>query len=333
MNDALRVREGRPRGAPGRRRDLHGRRAGDDRPGRLAAERVPDARRRAVLGRHLLPAAAAPRAAVVAQRAGRRSRDAWVEQRDEIDRRRRRRSCRGCRARRRWRRRTASCRPTLLDAVGRRCCGRSFDGEHGGWGARAEVPGLGAIEFLLARGETAMPLQTLRRMAAGGIYDQIGGGFARYSVDARWLVPHFEKMLYDNALLARAYLHAFQVSGDAAVPAGVRGDARLGDARAAPGRGRVRLVPGRRLRGRRGQVLRLDAGRDRRGAWATSSGRSRSRISASPRQGTSRARTSSCGRRRTRRELADDQGGAAGGARRAGAAGAGRQAADVAGTR
>ena len=59
-----------------------------------------------------------------------------------------------------------------------------------------------------------MPLQTLRRMASGGIYDQVGGGFARYSVDARWLVPHFEKMLYDNALLARAYLHAFQVSGE-----------------------------------------------------------------------------------------------------------------------
>ena len=59
-----------------------------------------------------------------------------------------------------------------------------------------------------------MPLQTLRRMASGGIYDQIGGGFARYSVDARWLVPHFEKMLYDNALLARAYLHAFQVTGE-----------------------------------------------------------------------------------------------------------------------
>ena len=70
------------------------------------------------------------------------------------------------------------------------------------------------IEFLLARGERAMPLQTLRRMASGGIYDQVGGGFARYSVDARWLVPHFEKMLYDNALLARAYLHAYQVTGE-----------------------------------------------------------------------------------------------------------------------
>ncbi len=51
------------------------------------------------------------------------------------------------------------------------------------------------------------------------MYDQVGGGFARYSVDARWLVPHFEKMLYDNALLARAYLHGWQVTGDDAVPA------------------------------------------------------------------------------------------------------------------
>jgi uncharacterized protein len=57
-----------------------------------------------------------------------------------------------------------------------------------------------------------MALHTLRRMATGGMYDQVGGGFARYSVDNRWLVPHFEKMLYDNALLARGYLHAFQVS-------------------------------------------------------------------------------------------------------------------------
>ncbi len=59
-----------------------------------------------------------------------------------------------------------------------------------------------------------MALQTLRAMAAGGIHDQVGGGFARYSVDATWTVPHFEKMLYDNALLARAYLHGWQVSGE-----------------------------------------------------------------------------------------------------------------------
>ena len=59
-----------------------------------------------------------------------------------------------------------------------------------------------------------MALHTLRAMAGGGIYDQIGGGFARYSVDARWVIPHFEKMLYDNALLARAYLHGYLVSGE-----------------------------------------------------------------------------------------------------------------------
>ena len=57
--------------------------------------------------------------------------------------------------------------------------------------------------------------RTLWGMASGGMYDQIGGGFARYSVDVQWLVPHFEKMLYDNAQLARVYLHAFQLFGDA----------------------------------------------------------------------------------------------------------------------
>src|SRR4051812_33426856 len=91
---------------------------------------------------------------------------------------------------------------------------RGYDAEHGGWGGAPKFPASSAIEFLLARGEREMALHTLRRMAAGGMYDQVGGGFARYSVDARWLVPHFEKMLYDNALLARAYLHAFQLTGE-----------------------------------------------------------------------------------------------------------------------
>jgi uncharacterized protein YyaL (SSP411 family) len=91
---------------------------------------------------------------------------------------------------------------------------RAFDGENGGWGGAPKFPMTSVIEFLLARGERSMPRQTLRRMASGGVYDQIGGGFARYSVDAAWVVPHFEKMLYDNALLARAYLHAWQITGD-----------------------------------------------------------------------------------------------------------------------
>ncbi len=66
----------------------------------------------------------------------------------------------------------------------------------------------------MGRGEVEVPRHTLREMASGGMYDQVGGGFARYSVDDRWLVPHFEKMLYDNALLARAYLHGWQVTGE-----------------------------------------------------------------------------------------------------------------------
>jgi uncharacterized protein YyaL (SSP411 family) len=90
----------------------------------------------------------------------------------------------------------------------------SFDPNFGGFGGAPKFPPASAIEFLLRRGEVGMTSATLRAMASGGMYDQVGGGFARYSVDARWLVPHFEKMLYDNGLLARAYLHAWQVTGD-----------------------------------------------------------------------------------------------------------------------
>jgi len=88
-----------------------------------------------------------------------------------------------------------------------------FDTTSGGWGGAPKFPASSTIEFLLRRGERTMTLYTLRSMASGGIHDQIGGGFARYSVDRNWTVPHFEKMLYDNALLARAYLHGWQVSG------------------------------------------------------------------------------------------------------------------------
>ncbi|MDP9294835.1 MAG: thioredoxin domain-containing protein [Actinomycetota bacterium] len=103
--------------------------------------------------------------------------------------------------------------PASLDAAveGLRA---SHDAEHGGFGGAPKFPAASAIEFLLGRGAPEEALHTLRRMAAGGIYDQVGGGFARYSVDRFWLVPHFEKMLYDNALLARAYLHAWQVTGE-----------------------------------------------------------------------------------------------------------------------
>jgi uncharacterized protein len=90
----------------------------------------------------------------------------------------------------------------------------SYDRANGGFGGAPKFPPASTIELLLSRGEREMSLGTLRAMAQGGIHDQIGGGFARYSVDATWTVPHFEKMLYDNALLARAYLHGWQISGD-----------------------------------------------------------------------------------------------------------------------
>jgi len=97
---------------------------------------------------------------------------------------------------------------------------RSFDSRLGGFGRAPKFPPSMTLEFLLrvyAQRGDAMSLhmaeRTLEAMAHGGIYDQLGGGFARYSTDERWLVPHFEKMLYDNALLARVYLHAWQVTG------------------------------------------------------------------------------------------------------------------------
>jgi uncharacterized protein YyaL (SSP411 family) len=87
------------------------------------------------------------------------------------------------------------------------------DMERGGFGGAPKFPPASALELLLARGEPEIVERTLDAMLAGGIYDQLGGGFARYSVDADWLVPHFEKMLYDNALLGRAYLHGWQALG------------------------------------------------------------------------------------------------------------------------
>ncbi len=90
----------------------------------------------------------------------------------------------------------------------------NFDRASGGFGGAPKFPPASTLEFLLDRGETQPVALTLDKMMHGGIYDQLGGGFSRYSVDASWLVPHFEKMLYDNALLARVYLHGWQVMGE-----------------------------------------------------------------------------------------------------------------------
>ena len=97
---------------------------------------------------------------------------------------------------------------------------RRFDQDKGGFGQAPKFPPSMTIEFLLRLYQQQgdgfalhMAEHTLKMMAYGGMYDQLGGGFARYSTDNEWLVPHFEKMLYDNALLARVYLHAWQVTG------------------------------------------------------------------------------------------------------------------------
>jgi uncharacterized protein YyaL (SSP411 family) len=104
-------------------------------------------------------------------------------------------------------------RRELLDAAVERLR-ELHDPVRGGFGGAPKFPAASAIEFLLGQGERDMALGTLRAMARGGIYDQVGGGFSRYAVDETWTVPHFEKMLYDNALLARAYLHGWLVSGE-----------------------------------------------------------------------------------------------------------------------
>ncbi len=107
---------------------------------------------------------------------------------------------------------------TLLTAVAG--LESSFDLANGGWGSAPKFPQPMAIDFLLRRAiggddrALAIARRSLDRMADGGVRDQLGGGFHRYSTDAVWLVPHFEQMLYDNAQLARAYLHAWQVTGD-----------------------------------------------------------------------------------------------------------------------
>ncbi len=108
----------------------------------------------------------------------------------------------------------------MLDTT-QRALARSYDSRLGGFGGAPKFPAAMNLEFLLRTfhrtGDAAaleIVTHTCRRMAEGGLYDQLGGGFHRYSTDAHWLVPHFEKMLYDNAQLARLYLHVYQVTGD-----------------------------------------------------------------------------------------------------------------------
>ena len=112
---------------------------------------------------------------------------------------------------------TAAVTPALLDTAVRNLRA-SYDGVHGGFGGAPKFPPSMVLELLLrhaARTGDGLELveHTCRAMASGGMYDQLAGGFARYSTDAQWVVPHFEKMLYDNALLLRTYTHLWRATG------------------------------------------------------------------------------------------------------------------------
>src|SRR3954454_5176743 len=145
---------------------------------------------------------------------------AWVERRDEIE-------AAGADVVRQLAERTAPpggadspVTPEQLDAAVH-ALRTEFDEAHGGFGSAPKFPPSMALEFLLRhwarsgdREALEMVEATCDRMARGGIYDQLAGGFARYSTDDRWVVPHFEKMLYDNALLARVYAHWWRATGN-----------------------------------------------------------------------------------------------------------------------
>jgi uncharacterized protein YyaL (SSP411 family) len=118
-----------------------------------------------------------------------------------------------------WSRLKSDRREVVSGAVGRIV--DEFDVEHGGWAGPPRFPQPAVIELLLRRARSApdarvlgTATRALEVMADGGIHDQLGGGFHRYATDTNWLVPHFEKMLYDNAQLARVYLHAYQLTGE-----------------------------------------------------------------------------------------------------------------------
>ena len=216
--------QGGPGGAARRRRGLHDRDPGHDRAGRLADDRVHDAGQGAVLLRHLLsqgllPAAGPERLAGLAHPARRRDRPGQAGRR------------RPSRERGGHRPRAACCRrPVLGGRADRgsarprtRRCRRSTattTRSTAGFGGAPKFPPSMVLEFLLRHHQRTGSAAALRMaegtceaMARGGMYDQLGGGFARYSVDAGWVVPHFEKMLYDNALLARVYANLWRRTG------------------------------------------------------------------------------------------------------------------------
>ena len=224
LNEYFVEHQGRPRGAPRRGRGLHGGHPGAHRERRLADDLLPRPRRPGLLRGHLLPAPARPGMPSFRQLLASVT-DAWATRRGDVE--------------------DAAARiqaslseRTLVSALGSEPVdddtvatavahlAASFDPRAAGFGGAPKFPPSMVLEFLLRHhaaarsnarddgGALAMVAATCEAMARGGMYDQLGGGFARYSVDAGWVVPHFEKMLYDNALLLRVYLHWWRATGD-----------------------------------------------------------------------------------------------------------------------
>ena len=175
----------------------------------------------------------------------------------------------------------------LLAGAVRVHAGAAFEPAFGGWGRAPKFPNAPVLEFLLRRGDDDDARDGRRRRSTrwrpAGMYDLLGGGFHRYSVDDRWLVPHFEKMLYDNALLAPAYLHGWLVTGEERYREIAERDDRVPAPRAAAAGGRLRLGPGRRHGRRRGADVHVDGGGRRSGrrCWSRSSTGARSSAASS----------------------------------------------------
>ena len=155
----------------------------------------------------------------------------------------------------------------LDDAVGQ--IASRFDTVNGGFGNAPKFPFSEVLLFMLQTYEETKNEElwhivdvTLRHMAAGGFYDQVGGGFHRYSTDAGWKVPHFEKMLNDNALLLMAYLEAYRRSGCAIFPTDGGGDAWLRVRAYGPHAGGLQFQRGRGPARRRRRIFHLDRGGD-----------------------------------------------------------------------
>ena len=211
----LRLHQGRPRGAARPRRGVHERHRRADRAGRLADDLLPHARRH---GRSsAAPTTRKPQLPAAARRRRRHLAEPPRRGRAGLRPDHRRTAVDGLRA---ARRRTGGARPRCATTPSRACCATRTPRAAGSAAHRSSRRRRCWRHCCAATSAPATPAplaaveRTVHAMARGGIYDQLAGGFARYSVDASWVVPHFEKMLYDNALLLRAYAHWARRTGN-----------------------------------------------------------------------------------------------------------------------